>query len=244
MIRCAFGLLAVAFLVEIAPAQNKPEDVIKKSIDAHGGLGALKKFPAGTSKIAGKVLDQNLPYTGFVAFSVPGKGRVEMTFELPGQKVTSIQVVNGNKVSQTENGKATALPEAVKTELLEAAVIQEVSLLYPLLDATKYTIAADKDATVDGRDCAVVSVKAKGLKEVKLSFDKKTGYIAAMQRKGLSPDQKVVDELTTFSDYKTVEGMVVPMRSKVTHDGKAFLELTVTEYKPVEKLDERLFTLE
>ena len=97
---------------------------------------------------------------------------------------------------------------------------------------------------LDGRDCAVVSVKAKGLKEVKLSFDKKTGYIAAMHRKGLSPDQKVVDELTIFSDYKTVEGMVVPMRSKVTHDGKAFLELTVTEYKPVEKLDERLFTLE
>lgn len=241
-IALAAGVLAVA----PAAAQNKPEDVVTKAVAAHGGADTLKKYPAGTSKIGGKVtLDGNeFPFTGTLAFAVPGKVRMEMAVDALGQKSTLVQVVNGDKVRQTENGTASKLDAATQAELRESAVIQEMSMLVPLLDPARYTLTADKDAPLDGKDAAVVVVTGKGVKETRLYFDKKTGLLAGLRRKGLSPFQKAVDEVTTLSDYKTVEGMVVPMKSKVTHDGKAFLELVVTEYKPLAKADEKLFAAE
>jgi hypothetical protein len=246
MTRFTVGLLALVVLVQFAPAQTTPEDAVKKAIDAHGGMAALKKYPAGTSKIAGKVSigGAEFPFTGALAFWVPGRVRVEMTLESSAGKATLLQIVNGQKVRQTENGKLSKLDDAMQAELRESAAIQEMSLLYPLLDSTRYTLTAGKDATIDGKECSVIVVKGKGIKDTTLSFDKKTGLLVGMQRKGLSPQQKQVAEATTFSDYKKIEGIVVPLKSKVTHDGKPFLDLTVSEYKPAEKLDDKMFLVE
>ena len=49
--------------------------------------------------------------------------------------------------------------------------------------------------------------------------------------------------MTIFSDYKPISGLKVPMKSKVAHDDKPFLEITVTEYKPLEKIDDDIFTV-
>jgi hypothetical protein len=247
MTRPAFGVLLLgAFALPLAAQDTKPEDAIKKAIAAHGGAAALKKYPAGKSEIAGKIISgkAELPFTGSLAFSIPGKVRTNMTVEANGLKTVLVQVVNGDKVLQTENGAKSTLSKAVKGELRESAVIHEMSLLYPLLDAAKYTLTADPDATIDGRECAVVVVRAKGAKEARLAFDRKTGYLAALRRTGLSPGGKPADELTVFSDYKPIEGMVVPMRSRVSHDGRPYLDITITDYKPLEKVDEKLFVTE
>lgn len=244
--RLAAGIVALVFATAPAIAQNKPEDVVKKAIDAHGGLAVLKKYPAGMSKISGKVFGPTaqIPFTGSLAFSIPGRVRMEMTAEALGQKAVLIQVVNGDKVRQTENGAVSKLDEAVKTELRESAVIQEMSMLYPLLDTSKYTLVTEKDTSVQGKECSSLLVKAKGLKDSRLYFDKKTGLLMALQRKGLSPERKVVEEVTSFSDYKAIDGMLVPMKSKVSHDGNPFLEIEVAEYKPLAKVDEKLFATE
>lgn len=238
--------LAPAFLALFvaAPAPQSPEEaVVKKAIAAHGGEANLKKFPAGLSKIAGTVVEPKLPFTGSMAFSVPDKVRVEMVFEVAGQKASTVQIINGDKVKQTENGTTAKLTAAASDELRESAAIQELALLYPLL-GNKYAVAAGKGGTFDGKECDTIVVKAKGLKETTLAFDKKTGLLTAMQRKGVNPEQKVVDELTVFTEFKTIDGLVVPMKSKVSHDGRPFLEITVTEYKPLAKVDDKFFDLE
>ena len=244
--RSAMAALAVLLGVGVGSAQEQPQDVVKKAIEAHGGVETLKKFPAGTSKIAGKVNVEGseFPFTGTLAFAIPGRIRLEMTLEVAGQKASLIQIVNGEKTHQTENGVPTRLTPEMQAELRESAVIQEVSLLYPLLDPSKYTLASEKDSKIDGKDVAVIHVKSKGLKDSRLFFDKKTGLLVAMQREGLSPAQKKVDELTVFSDFKKVDGMVVPMTSRVTHDGRPFLAITVAGYNPAAKVDDSLFKIE
>ncbi len=246
MTRSMLGLMAIVIATAPAAAQNKPEEVVNKAIQAHGGLTILKKFPAGTSKIAGKVSinGMDFPYSGSLVFTIPGRVRSEMTMKTPGQNVTVVQVVNGDKVHQTENGRTSQLDEPVQRELRESAVIQEMSLLYPLLDTAKYTLVAEADVPVGGEDAAVIVVQSKGLKDTRLFFNRKTGRLVAMQRRGLDPNQKAVDEVTTFSEYKTIDGLVVPMKSKVTHDGKPFLEIIVAEYKPLEKVDDKPFMIE
>lgn len=246
MLRPFAGVVLAVAVAASAAGQDAPAEVVKKAVTAHGGEAALKKYPAGTSKLSGKVHSAGgeLPFTGDLAFATPGKVRLEMVVALPGDKVTLLQVVNGDKAKQTENGKATDLTPAVRDELKESALIHELSLLAPLLDPAKYTLTAEKDQAVDGKDYAVVAVKAKGLKETRLLFDKKTGLLAGMRRQGLGPDGKTVDELTTFADYRAVEGVQVPMASKVQHDGKPFLTILVADYKPAEKLDDKLFQVE
>ena len=246
MARAVLGVLAVVAVAAAQPPGPAPGDVIRKAIDAHGGLAVLKKYPAGTSKIAGKVTinGTEFPFTGGLTFSVPGRVKLEMVVEAFGQKTTLVQLVNGDKVKQTEAGLPSRLDPAVQAELKESAVIQEISLLYPLLDAGKYALAPEPAAAVDGRPAAVVLVKAKGLKDARLYFDQKTGLLVGLRREGLNPEQKKVDEFTAFSDYKSVGGMMVPMRSRVSHDGKSFLEIVVTDYRPLEAIDEKTFAVD
>lgn len=245
MARWFMGLVAVVGAAVPALAQDKPQDVIKKAIEAHGGADVLKKFPAGTSDMKGTLTTggQKIPFTGSVAFEVPGKIRIEIIATIADQKATLIQVVNGDAVKQTENGRAAPLDDKMKAELRESPAVQELALLYPLLDATRYTLTAEKDADVHGQPAAVILVKAKVIKDTRLFFDKKTGYLVRMQRKGLNPLQQVVDEVTDFSDFKKIEGMVVPFKTVVAHDGKPFLDIMVSNYKPAAKLDAKLFDI-
>ncbi len=246
MARGLLGVLAVVAVAAAQPAGPAPADVVRRAIDAHGGLAVLKKYPAGTSKITGKVTINatEFPFAGGLAFAVPGKVRLEMVVEAFGQKTTLVQLVNGDRVKQTEAGLPSRLDPAMQAELKESAVIQEMSLLFPLLDAGKYALIAEPAAAVDGRPASVLLVKSKGLKDARLYFEQKTGLLAGMRREGLSPDQKKVDEFTTFSEYKAAGGMMVPMRSRVTHDGKGFLEIVVTDYRPLETIDEKTFAVE
>lgn len=239
------ALLTVVLFAGAAAGQDAPADVIKKAMTAHGGEATLKKYPAATSKISGEILTEiAIPFTGTTVYSMPGKMRVEMAFTVRGAKAATTQVINGDKVSQTENGRPSKLTDAMIEELRESALIQELSLLYPLVEEKRFELAAGKDATFDGKECATVLVKTKGLKETALSFDKKTGLLIAMKRRALAPaasdleKPRPVEEITLFSNYEKIEGIMVPMQSKVTHDGKDFLKIKVTEYKPLAKVDD------
>src|SRR5687768_2437251 len=132
MTRAGLLVVAVVSVAAAQPAGPAPADVVRRAIDAHGGLDVLKKYPAGVSRIAGKVTINatEFPFTGSLSFAVPGKARLEMVVEAFGQKTTLVQLVNGDKVKQTEAGLPSKLDPAMQAELRESAVIQEMSLLY------------------------------------------------------------------------------------------------------------------
>jgi hypothetical protein len=241
MVRFTLGLVAAAVLVVPVAAQDTSKAVIEKAIKATGGEETLKKFPAGSSQMKGKMIlgGTDVPFTGSMVFAVPGKVRMELSADIGGRKVSLVQVVDGAKVKQVEDGKTTEnISEAAKTELQQAAFLQEISMLYPLLDATKYTLKEGKGTVLTN----AVVVDAKGLKTVTLYFDKNTGLLSKMSRDGLSPVGAKVAEETTYDDYKDASGIKIPMKTQVMHDGKLFLDFTVTEYKPLTKTDEKFDT--
>ena len=45
-----------------------------------------------------------------------------------------------------------------------------------------------------------------------------------------------------YSDYKDFGGLFVPTASKVKHDDKLFLDITVTDFKPLKTTDEKFDT--
>jgi hypothetical protein len=240
------GLTLAALTAVPALGQDTAEAVVKKAIDAHGGADALTKYKAGSATVKGEmvVFGMDLTFTGDMVYSLPDKYKMTINADVAGQKLAIVQIANGAKYKQTINNMAVPLKDSERDELLQSAKLQEVSQLTPLLDAAKYTIKAEKDADVDGKAAAVVLVTAKGFKDTRLFFDKKTGMLVKTERKGLAPsmgEPEEVTEETFMSDYKKVEGVQQPMKMVVHHNGKKFMSMTMSDSKLMEKADEKLF---
>ena len=250
-------LIAALFAAPFAAnAQDKPgidaeaKKVIEKAIEAQGGKEALEKYPASSSKIKGQMsmLGMDIPFTGEIVTSGTDKVRTQLDAEVQGQKMEILQIVNGDKVKQTVSGAEQPLTDETKKELLQTPMVLEISSMTPLLKGDKYTVKSEKDEKVGDADTSVVLITAKGLKDVRLFFDKKTGLMVKITRKSLGigdgPEPIEVTEETIVSDYKAVDGVKMPAKSVTMHDGKKFMTIEVTEMKLMDKADAKKFALD
>lgn len=226
-------------------ADDAAKAVVEKAIKAHGGADALKKHPGGEYKVEGTaaIAGENAKFTSVISYALPDKFRMTFDTTVVGQKSSVVVIVNGDKVKETANGKAEEVKEPVKSELKQLAANQQVSLLYPLLDA-EFTLKAEKDDKVDGKDAAVVLVTKKGMKDIRLSFDKESGRLVKSNRKGLNALGVEVDEETTMSEFKEFSGVLLPTAQKVKQAGKDYMTLKVTDVKLSEKPDLKPFTVD
>ena len=237
-------LLAGLAIVTTARADEAAEKVVKKAVEAHGGDKVLLAMKACETTVKLKVTVPGLEYEAQadMAYSLPDRYKVTVTAEMANQKITLVQSVNGTKARTTINGEEKKLKPKEVAELLDAIRTQEIDMIAPLLDASKYTLKAEKDAKVGGAEAAVVLVKAKGMNDTKLFFDKKTGFLVRMQRMVSDPSgDDIVDEVTDYSDFKKVDGIQTPMALKVLHDGEPYMTGKVTKLKYYEKLDDKKF---
>ncbi len=229
-------LAAAVALSTAARADEAAVAVVKKAVEAHGGAKALTAIKAGemTLKATLNVMGTDVDFEGESAYAFPDKMSVSLTGEVMGQKVAVVQVVNGDKAKMTVNGTAVPLEDKQKDELKQGIAVREMGLIAPLLDK-KYTLQAEADEKVGGADAAVVRVSATGLKDAKLFFDKKTHLLVRVQRQGLDQSGQEVDTVSDLSDFKTVDGIQSPMTVKVTHDGKAFMTMTISNMQFYDK---------
>lgn len=237
-------LMAGLAIVTMARADDAAEKVVKKAVEALGGEKILLANKAAESSVKVKVTTPELAYECQVdtVYSLPDRYKMTVTGEVGNQKITLVQSVNGTKVRSTLNGEEKKLKPKEEAELFESLLMEEVGMIAPLLDASKYTLKAEKDAKVGDSEAAVVLVKAKGMNDTRLFFDKKTGLLVRMQHMALdSSGENMVDEVTDYSDYKKVDGIQTPMAIKILHDGKLYLTGKVTKMKYYEKLDDKKF---
>jgi hypothetical protein len=250
-----FLRLAVVFAAAgVAAADEKAEAVVKKGIEAHGGADNLNKYKAAKFAMKGELsaLGMDFDFTGDVAYSLPDRYRLNMTMDVMGMKMVINQVVKGDKVKNSVKVGDTIIPsdgDKEKEELKAAAALQEAEQLTPLLDAKKFEIKAADDEDVDGKKAAVVVIKAKAVdKEVKIFFDKSSGLIVKTAHKGLGPGEggKSVEvyEESYPTEYKKVNGLQLPTKVVVNHDGKKFMSVTFSDYEVLEKIDDKDFAVD
>ena len=117
-----------------------------------------------------------------------------------------------------------------------------VATLIPLKDKG-FTLSTLPEAKADGKAVIGVKVVAKDRPDVSLWFDKSTGMLAKVEQlvQTEDPKAKPVKQETTFADYKEFAGCKIPTKVVAKREGKVFVEATVSDVKPVEKLDEKLF---
>jgi hypothetical protein len=246
MTRWLFGLAAAAAFAAPACAQDDVKKVIDKAVTAHGGADALKKYKAAKATIKGDLsaAGMEMTFEGTMASEYPGKFKVVIDASIMGQKLSILQVANGDKTKSRVSLAGMDLPSGgddEKDELKASAALQDMSQIYPLLDDKKYALKAEADAEVDGKKVAVIGVTVLDSKKtVALSFDKESGLLVKTQRKGRGPaadgSVKEVDEESFMSDYKKVNGLMTPMKMLVKHDGTKFMSYTLSDVENLESL--------
>jgi len=251
MTRRILGLAAALAFVVPAAAQDDAKKVIEKAITAHGGLDTLKKYKASKATIKGdlSVAGMDMTFEGTTASEYPGKFKVAIEASLMGQKLSIVQIANGDKAKTKVSLAGMDLPtggDDEKDELKASAAMQDMSEIYPLLDDKKYTLKAEADAEVEGKKVAVIGVTILDMKKtVTLSFDKESGLLVKTQRKARGPagdgSTKEVDEESFLGDYKKVNGLMTAMKMTVKHDGAKFMSYTMSDVENLESLPASTF---
>lgn len=239
-----YSLVAAVALAAPVP-EPKPEDVVRTAISAAGGPEVLNRFPAGRVSAKGVILagGKELPVTVEQVFDTPGRMRTVIRCEAKGQWQEIVQVVNGPAVRQTLNGRLLATSEHTARELALAVTLLEISQLTPVLIDRKFNIKPDKQAK--GGPTAGVLVQVKGLPDLRLGFDRQSGHLVRIARRGPNPDTGKDGEFEqVLSDFTTVGGLTRPTRSAYYRDGVKVLELTTTTFTPLEKVDPKEFAAE
>jgi hypothetical protein len=230
------------FLCGPAMAQDEARGIIEKAIKA-GGADKLAKVKAMRSKFKGTGEFQGVTasLTGESLVQFPGKMKFDVSADVQGQTVQVIYVLNGDKAWVHVLGETMELKGEELEEAKEGLYAEKVQTLVPLLQDKTFILTPLGEVKINGRDAVGVTVACRGHKDVGLYFDKATGLLAKLERRTLDDAQQEVTEETFYSDYKEIDGVKMPMKLLVHHDGQKYIELEVTEHRFVDRIDDAEF---
>lgn len=250
MLRLSALSLFTAVLCAPAPAaraaDDDPKAIITRAIKAHGGEDFLTKRTAARLQNKGKI---NIPgvgeseFTQELIYMIPDKIKDNLELSIGGQKIAIVTVMNGDKISIEAAGKAVPITDDIKKAMKNATKMLQASRLVPLLKDKKYELAIFGEDKVDGKPVLGVRVSAKGEKDITLFFDKATGLLAKLEHRTVEANTgNEITEERIISEYKKdKDGIPLPKKVLVKHDGKTFLEAECVEVEYLEKIDESEF---
>jgi hypothetical protein len=239
--------LAVALVPSLARAADEPKDVVAKAVKAHGGEEFLKKHLAHSSNEKGKI---DLPGVGEVEFTsetahmMPNKFRQVMSFTVMNLNVTVTIKAHGDTVfGETAVGDMKMdISKEVKDGIKDVPHMLEVGQLFPLL-GKDYTLGTFGEEKVNGKPAIGITVAKKGQNDMTLFFDKETHLLVRTDSRGKSPmGGAEVNESRIIEEYgKTKDGIPVPKKMLVKHDGKDFMKAELSDVQYLEKLPDADF---
>ncbi len=238
------GLLALGMVLGLTVAPAAAADraaalaVIEKAVKAQGGIDSLTK--AAVARRGGKgaltLRGSDLAFTTEEAFNLPNQVRIK----IESNKVQILRVLNGDKGwLQSAGGVTIDLDRDRIGEIREEAYVWWLATLAPLLK-DGFDLDVLPETKVNGRPAAGVKVAARGRPDVALFFDKESGLLVKIARRARDTGVEV-DKEYFYSDYKDVDGVKVPGKEVIHHNGRKFSEVQYSEYKILDRPDDSAF---
>jgi hypothetical protein len=240
-------IIAPLVMASTAPAE-KPQEaearrVVEKALHAMGGKEKLVGVKAATFKTKGKLywLGAATDFTGEMAVQGLAKARTVMIFEVMGKKQTIIAVFNGDKGWVKANDMVTEIDQkTLAVQMGDHGYITEMAMLLPLARGEKgVTLSSVGDGKVGNRPTTGVEISRKSYSTVRLFFDKETALPLKLELKATVGGKEETHDIL-LGDYKEIGGLKVAMKLTARRNGKVFYEYKISDFKAVDRLDEKL----
>jgi hypothetical protein len=220
------SIVVVVSATGLAPAEETPQAIVRKSIQAMGGESLLRAVKAEQVKLRGTFFydPTSLKFSGDAYSQPPYQSRTNFRLDATGETVT--QVHNHN---QGWDGEGRAADPGELMEVKQSDYVNHLTGLVPLLDDKTLELSVLPDAKVRGRPAAGILVKSKGQPDVRLFFNRDTGLLEKTEFRGAdSSKKKQVLHEEYFSDYRDVNPSAADEQrlgaAKISTDGPALLE--------------------
>ena len=232
--------LAVLSAAGTIKAQVNPEEIIEKSIAAQGGREALEGVKDTVMTLSIKIYTPQGEYLGervVYSKSEPVKTRIEQTI----LGVQTIIGYDGQTAWLEQMGRVMVAPQAITDSFKAGALRENLLLKYKEKGCSVEYLGQDE---VEGRACHRIKFIDKEGNETIYCFDSETYY--PIKTEFEAPDEstgQLVKNEVISSDFRTVEGMVVPFKHVVFIKGEKAAESMVKEVKINQGLDDALFSM-
>jgi hypothetical protein len=238
------GVLVALTSFARADDQADAKAIVEKAIKAQGGAEKLSKNKSVTTKQKGKFygFGDGIDYTLDSATQPPDRIRNEIKGEANGTPFSFIQVIQGEKGWNSANGQTDELGDEQLKEAKENLYANWVAQLLPIT-GKDFTLTPLGDVKVGDKEAVGVKVSSKDHRDISLFFDKKTGMLIKRETivKDLMGGGDEQKEEVLFLEYKEKDGVHYASKININRNDKKYIESEIVEYKPSEKLDDKVF---
>ena len=214
------------------------EDIVEKMIDAQGGRSALEKI-------------EDTIMTGYMEMIQMGLGGSLKTYQKEPNKLRMDATVQGAVVTHSFDGETAwmtnpltglteEMPLVMAEDFIRSAQGNDV-LLDPKKFGITYTLKGKE--LVEGKEYFVLSqIFSDGFKASFL-IDAETFLMYKTKVTSKNDLGEEAEVETIFSDYKNIEGILIPHKIVTYQDGSEFMKMEITEVKFNTGLEDEWFKM-
>jgi hypothetical protein len=217
--------------------------VLEKAVSALGGEQRLSKFKAATWKARGKIRIEGKEHDFSSDSAVQGldQYREEFYTEFLDRKVKSVAVLYGDKGYRHVADVATELDQQGVADLKRTVYLLVIPATIVPLRAKGYKLQALPEQEIGDRIAVGIKVTGPDKKDFRIYFDKESGLPVKLVANVVAIGGGEFTDETTYANYKDFGGIMKATKITIKRDGKRFMEQEITDFKMVEKLDDKAF---
>lgn len=150
---------------------------------------------------------------------------IRQTMTMPMGQMTMVATADTGFMMM--GGQSRPLPGSQKDDLLKNLAKSPIWIVQNR-DEDGYVFSAGGTDTIDGRKVAILDVDADGTR-ARWYIDPKTGHIVRTQASGTDMAGAPTTEVTNYSDFRKVEGIVQPYSAVILQNGEKSAEVKIDE---------------
>jgi len=232
---CLMGLFLLS-LITSAGLGQKASDILEKMIEAQGGRKVLEGIKDTT--LSGNFEMPMMGLSGTTTMYQKDPNKTRMDAEFLGMVYTQAFDGETGWTINPETGGVVEL-SGIALEYTKRDALGDEALLHP--EKCGITYAYKGKETIEGKDCFILEATYSDGYKAAIYVDSKT-YLT-YKIKGLSLDmmEVEVDTETVMSDYKKVDGAMIPHTMVIIQNGEEFMTITIAEASFNTGLEDSLF---
>jgi len=244
------GAVLVASLMSGSSSSIRADDqdtkaILDKAIKALGGEEKLSKATAHSSKTKGTFSFNGTDneFSGQATLQGLDHHRFELQGKFGENDFKMVMVLNGDK-GWRKTGDEDVMEmdaDAVANEKRSIYVGAIPATLVPL-KGKGFKVESAGEEKVGDKPAVGIKVTAPDGKDFKLFFDKESGLPVKLVAKMIGFDGQEFNQETTYSDYKDFDGIKKATKVSSKRDGEKFLDVEITEFKVLDKVDQATFS--